>query len=287
MRLVTYQYKQRVAAGLVLDDRVLDLALAYRRFGLPAAEYGNGGIYRELNAILRHSELAFPAIRKIAHLAQTQKIDGRLFLPLSQVCLLAPVLHPGKIICVGLNYLPLTGGTPPPYPVLFHKAATALTGHGAPILLPAISRQVEYEGELALVIGRRARQVSSAQAWDYLAGFTIANDVGAADVQARTSQWTSGKMFDTFCPLGPYLVTVDEVPQPERLQIRTYLNDRLVQDAPVAEMVYSIPELVSYISQLTTLEPGDLILTGSPPPGGRSARPAPVFAAGRSGAGVD
>lgn len=192
--------------------------------------------------------------------------DRQVF-PADQAELLPPVMRPGKIICVGLNYPAAPGGEvdrAPEYPILFHKVASALTGHRMPVILPAASREVEYEGELAVVIGQRAKYVREEQAEEAIAGYTIANDVGARDVQRRTSQWTSGKMFDTFCPLGPALATRLEVPEPNRLNLETTLNGTPVQSACTGEMIFQAPFLVSYISSLTTLEPGDLILTGSP-----------------------
>lgn len=155
-------------------------------------------------------------------------------------------------------------GKRPDYPVLFHKVSTALTGHRTPIVLPAISQEVEYEGELAVAIGRRAKNIREEEALETIAGYTVANDIGARDVQERSSQWTSGKMFDTFCPLGPVLASKIEAPEPNQLRLETRLNGTLVQSASTAEMIYLVPYLLSYISSLTTLEPGDLILTGSP-----------------------
>ena len=176
-------------------------------------------------------------------------------------------IKPGKIICVGLNYPPPNrddSWLPPPYPVLFHKPSSSLIGSGLPIILPRISQQVLYEGELAVVIGTRAKNIPVARALDFVGGFTIANDIGAADIESRSSQWASGKMFDTFCPLGPTLVTPIEIQNPGILFIKTRLNDQLVQNGNTQEMLFNIPYLISYISHLTTLEPDDVILTGSP-----------------------
>jgi 2-keto-4-pentenoate hydratase/2-oxohepta-3-ene-1,7-dioic acid hydratase in catechol pathway len=187
--------------------------------------------------------------------------------PLAEVELLTPVQRPGKVVCVGLNYrshLAEIGERASEYPVLFHKAATSLVGHRQAIVLPRVSRQVDYEGELAVVIGRRAKYVAEQDALAHVAGYTCANDVSANDLEFRTSQWTSGKMLDTFCPLGPVLLTADEVPDTAALRLRTVLNGRTVQDAWTSDMVFSVPFLISYISSLATLEPGDLILTGTP-----------------------
>jgi len=176
-------------------------------------------------------------------------------------------IKPGKIICVGLNYPPQDRSdswSPPPYPILFQKPASALIGFGEAIVLPKISQRVLYEGELAVVIGTRTKNISVEDALDVVAGYTIANDVGAADIEARSSQWASGKMFDTFCPLGPSLIPSSEVPNLSNLAIKTTLNGQVVQEGNTREMIFDVPFLVHYISQLTTLEPNDVILTGSP-----------------------
>lgn len=196
--------------------------------------------------------------------------------PVYQMQLLPSVLKPGKIICAGMNYpppAPEPDWRPPEFPVLFHKPSSALVGYGTAIRLPAISQQVLYEGELAVVIGTEARYVPIERALEVVAGYTIANDVGAADIEGRSSQWASGKMFDTFCPLGPALVTADEIADPDNLCIKTTLNDQVVQESSTAEMIFSVPYLVSHVSQLTTLQPDDLILAGSPKRAGDQADP--------------
>jgi len=200
------------------------------------------------------------------HRVLGQACEEHLEIPLSRVQLLPPVLEPGKIICVGMNYPPIDDHdwTPPPYPVLFHKPSSSLIGFGAAIQLPAISQHVLYEGELAVVIGAKAKHVPVELALDVVAGYTIANDIGAADIEGRSSQWAAGKMFDTFCPLGPVLVTKDEILEPDNLHLKTTLNGQVVQESHTGEMIFDVPYLINYISQLTTLRPDDLILTGSP-----------------------
>ena len=194
-------------------------------------------------------------------------------------------IKPGKIICVGLNYPPLNrdeGWLPPPYPVLFQKPSSSLIGSGAAIVLPRISQQVLYEGELAVVIGTRAKNISIEGVLDVVAGYTIANDVGAADLEARSSQWASGKMFDTFCPLGPSLIPSGEIPNPNDLTIKTTLNGQLVQDGNTGEMIFDVPFLIHYLSHLTTLEPNDVILTGSPKHAGNFPDPRTPLKSGDS-----
>jgi 2-keto-4-pentenoate hydratase/2-oxohepta-3-ene-1,7-dioic acid hydratase in catechol pathway len=186
---------------------------------------------------------------------------------LADVKLLSPIPRPGKVVCVGLNYrshLAEIGEAVPQYPILFHKTATSIIGDGDSIVLPRVSGQVDYEGELAVVIGRRGKYIPREEALAHVAGYCCVNDVSAHDLEFRTSQWTSGKMLDTFCPLGPVLLTADEVPDPGSLRLKTILNGKMVQDACLTDMVFSVPYLVSYISSLATLEPGDVLLTGTP-----------------------
>jgi 2-keto-4-pentenoate hydratase/2-oxohepta-3-ene-1,7-dioic acid hydratase in catechol pathway len=191
--------------------------------------------------------------------------------------------RPGKIVCVGLNYrshLAEIGEPAPEFPILFQKPSTSIIGDGDSIVLPRVSSQVDYEGELAVVIGRRGKYIPEHTALSYVAGYTCANDVSAHDIEFRTSQWTSGKMLDTFCPLGPVLVAADEVPDPNRLRLKTLLNGQTVQEACTSEMIFTVPFLISYISSLSTLEPGDIVLTGTPAGIGCNRRPQVFLKAG-------
>jgi 2-keto-4-pentenoate hydratase/2-oxohepta-3-ene-1,7-dioic acid hydratase in catechol pathway len=201
--------------------------------------------------------------------------------PLGSVRLLAPVPRPTKVICIGLNYrdhaeeagLPL-----PEVPILFPKFANSVIGPGAPIVLPPETAEPDYEAELGVVIGRTARRVEEADALSYVAGYTCMNDVSARDLQNRTSQWMLGKAIDTFLPCGPWLVTADELPDPQALAIGLRLNGRELQSSSTAQMVFGVAELVASISRTMTLEPGDLIATGTPP-GVGFARTPPVWLA--------
>jgi acylpyruvate hydrolase len=275
MKLVTYSWKGNVMLGALAGDRAVDLhrahAAALRHEGdideLTVADLRVPG---DLLGLLRGGAAAMAAARRALQFVEEQGPARRsegLCHPLEQVELLAPILRPGKVVCVGLNYrshLEEINERVPEYPILFHKAATSLIGHRQAIVLPRISRQVDYEGELAVVIGRLGKYIAKEDALAHVAGFTCANDVSANDLEFRTSQWTSGKMLDTFCPLGPVLLTTDEVRDTSALRVRTFLNGKTVQDARTSDMVFSVPFLVSYISSLATLEPGDLILTGTP-----------------------
>jgi len=200
--------------------------------------------------------------------------------PVSGLRLLAPILKPDKIICVGLNYrdhAAESGQAVPEEPILFAKFRNSIVGHRAPVRVPrAAAAQVDYEAELAVVIGRAASRVSVGAAPAYIAGYTCANDVSARDLQARVSQWLHGKAIDTFLPLGPWMVTPDEIPDPQSLGIRCTVNGEVLQDSNTREMIFGPAELVSFISQTITLLPGDVISTGTPP-GVGSARKPPRF----------
>ena len=178
-----------------------------------------------------------------------------------------PIERPQKIICVGLNYLDHAAegsAEVPDRPLLFAKWPNTLIGAREPIVLPSISAKVDYEGELAAVIGTRAQRVGVDDALDVVAGYLCANDVSARDLQFADRQWVRGKSLDTFCPIGPALVPASEIPDPQALQLRTILNGEVVQEAPTSSMIFSVAQIVAFISEAITLEPGDLILTGTP-----------------------
>jgi len=184
-------------------------------------------------------------------------------IPLHMVRLLAPVL-PGKIICVGRNYAEHAreqNVDVPEIPLLFLKPPSAVIGPGDHIVLPPQSRQVEHEGELAVVIGRTGRWISSGDALQYVCGYTVANDVTARDLQRRDGQWTRGKGFDTFCPLGPWIETDLD---PADVLVQTRVNDEMRQMASSREMMFPVDQLIAFISSVMTLNPGDVILTGTP-----------------------
>jgi acylpyruvate hydrolase len=187
--------------------------------------------------------------------------------PLDEVTLRAVVPRPAKIVCVGLNYLNHVGETGreiPEYPVLFTKFAETLTGPGDPIAVPPESSQVDYEGELAVVIGRPGRRIPSRAALTHVAGYTIANDVTMRDFQYKTHQWLQGKAWQASTPVGPWLVTPEEAGDPSALDISLVLNDTVMQQANTGQLMFDIPELIARVSEIVMLVPGDLILTGTP-----------------------
>ena len=192
---------------------------------------------------------------------------------------LAPVPRPGKLICIGLNYRDHAAESKmaiPERPVVFSKFATAVIAPGEPVVLPASSTQVDYEAELAVVIGRRAKNVSAARALDYVLGYTCFNDVSARDFQFADGQWQRGKSCDTFAPMGPTIITADAVPDPHKLSIKLVLNGKTMQDSNTNQLIFGVPELVEFLSETITLEPGDVIATGTPPGVGFARKP-PVF----------
>jgi 2-keto-4-pentenoate hydratase/2-oxohepta-3-ene-1,7-dioic acid hydratase in catechol pathway len=181
---------------------------------------------------------------------------------------LGPPLRPGKIVAIGLNYLDHIReqkAKVPERPVVFAKFPSSVTGPGDPIVVdPSLTQRVDWEVELAVVVGRRMRSVPEADALDHVFGYTVGNDVSARDIQFGDGQWVRGKSLDTFCPLGPVVVTADEIPDPQALALRTRVNGELVQDSSTAEMVFGVAELLAFCCRSFTLEPGDVVLTGTP-----------------------
>ncbi|HLW00146.1 MAG TPA: fumarylacetoacetate hydrolase family protein [Ktedonobacterales bacterium] len=291
MRLVTYQREGQARIGVLADGQIVDLNRAYRA-AIQDSETEDELAVADLRVptdmigFLRGGEASFAAAQhalafvrqQLESDANTFHAQGIVYAP-DEVSLLPPVVRPGKVVCLGLNYrdhAAESGMAVPEYPILFHKVAGSLVGHQQPIVLPRISSQVDYEAELAVIIGRRGKHIFEKEALDYVAGYANANDVSARDLQFRTTQWTTGKMLDTFGPLGPALVTRDEVPDPQKLSIKTILNGQVLQDSSTAAMIFTVAFTVSYLSQLVTLEPGDVIMTGTPP-GIGSARTPPIF----------
>lgn len=197
----------------------------------------------------------------------------------SSVKLAAPVPRPGKIICIGLNYRNHaieSGAEIPKTPIIFSKFVTCVAGPHDPILLPAGSDQVDYEAELAVVIGRRAKNVKIEQAMDCVFGYTNFNDVSARDMQFADGQWQRGKSCDTFAPFGEFVATKDEISDPHNLRIQFRLNGQTLQNSNTNELIFDIPAIIEFLSRAVTLEPGDIIATGTPPGVGFARKP-PIF----------
>ena len=212
-------------------------------------------------------------------LEEARRTRTRAIVPLADIRLLAPVPRPGKLICVGLNYkdhaaesnMPL-----PSSPVTFSKYTTAVTHPASPVYLPRVSQQVDYEAELAVVIGRHAKHVPRERAYEYVLGYTNLNDVSARDLQFADKQWQRGKSCDTFAPMGPAIVMADEIANPHVLRIRLRLNGNVMQDSSTAQLIFGIDQLIAFLTETVTLEPGDVIATGTPSGVGFARQP-PVF----------
>lgn len=252
----------------------------------PRAALKSGDSYIDLHATEANLP---PSLRAILeggpeYLEFVQQVGERpaaIKYPAEGVKFYAPIPDPRKIVCVGLNYkdhAAESGAPIPKEPILFSKYATSLIGHGEAIELPKVSEEVDYEAELVIVIGKRGRNIAKDEAMEYVAGYTVGHDVSARDWQLKKDgkQWMIGKTFDTFAPAGPVLVTKDEVPDPHNLGIRLRLNGETMQDSSTNQLIFSVPEVVAYISQVFTVEPGDLIFTGTPPGVGFARKP-PVF----------
>ncbi|MEJ2735478.1 MAG: fumarylacetoacetate hydrolase family protein [Anaerolineae bacterium] len=256
MHFVTFRQDSNPRLGLLVDDHVLDLNLAD-----PLLPTG-------LQTCI---EMGTPALKRAADVLERWK-EGQLASetarPRADLTFLAPIPAPTKVVAVGANYWDHCRECniePPRQPILFAKFPTAIVGPEAFIEWdPNLTSTVDYEAELAVVIGRRARRVSAADAFDVIYGYTCANDVSARDLQFGDGQWVRGKSLDTFLPLGPALVTRDEVPDPGHLRISCRIGDRVLQDSSTSEMIFGIPTLIEFITRAFTLLPGDVILTGTP-----------------------
>lgn len=205
------------------------------------------------------------------------RIDAQ---PIDELTLLAPIPRPTKIIAIGLNYrdhAEETGQQLPEAPILFSKPPTATIGHGANIIIPSEASQIDYEVELGVVIGKGGRNISVDTALEFVGGYTVFNDVSARDYQFQDGQWFRGKSFDTFAPMGPCLTLPDQIQDPQDLKMKLRLNGKLRQNSSTANMVFSVAELIADISQVMTLEPGDVIATGTPSGVGFKVKPKPVF----------
>ena len=272
MKLVTYQTSQSPArVGALHGETVVDLAAAH------AAAGGHSSFPTTLQSLLEAGDAGMALAREA--LAFAVRHPDKYAAPVNTTTLLAPLPRPGKIICLGRNYAAHAkegGAEVLEYPILFFRPATSVIGPGAAIVVPSATTKPDYEAELAVVIGRTCKDVDEAHALEYVAGYTCANDVSARDLQKRTHQWDQGKMLDTFCPLGPALVTADEIPDPGQLDIKSILNGEVMQHSTTALMIFSVPFTISYISKIATLEAGDIILTGTPDGVGQARNP-PVF----------
>lgn len=274
MRLATVKSADGARVVIATADGLLDVAATASRLR-PGSEWERASLRGLVAGGLDKGEPARTLLEELLGNAA----GGGTYLDADAVQFLPPVLDPPRVFCVGRNYEEHAregNAEVPDFPMIFLKPATALVGHDQFIEIPSSTEKVDWEGEVAVVIGRPGRDIAEADAWNHIAGYTIANDVTARDWQRRTSQFDAGKMFDSFGPMGPFLVTADEVADPGALTIVTRVNGEVMQSGQVEEMIFSIPHLVSYLSAAVRLLPGDVIMTGTPS-GVGYARTPPVF----------
>lgn len=270
MKLLSYVVDGRERIGVVEGDVVVDLnaGLALLEGNVRPAE----PLARDMVHLLEQGESGLDGARQVLQayrraVREAPSAAQAVAHPLTAIRFLPPVPRPQKILAIGANYRAHCeeSGTPiPQKPLVFVKVPSALTAHGEAILYPRITRELDYEGELAVVIGRRARHVPAEEALHYVAGYTILNDVTARDLQRTEGQWARAKGCDTFAPCGPWLVTADEIADPQALVIETRVNGELRQRGSTGEMIFPIPTLIAHISAAMTLLPGDIITTGTP-----------------------
>ncbi|HEY1242675.1 MAG TPA: fumarylacetoacetate hydrolase family protein [Bryobacteraceae bacterium] len=247
MRFVTFQREGYVEPGVWWNDDIIGIR--------------DAGFTSLIQVIAGGADAMDRVRRWIYHPPGGERFDS------GSVTLLSPIPRPPKLICIGLNYRDhaAEGNNPiPDVPTVFSKFQTAVTGHRHPIVLPRNSTKPDYEAELAVVIGRGGRHIPESAWREHVFGYTITNDVSARDFQSATSQWMIGKSFDTFAPIGPAIVTTDEIPDPHNLSISLDLNGEVMQNSNTSNMIFGVPRLIAHLSSVFTLEPGDIIATGTP-----------------------
>lgn len=264
MKLITFEYQGIQRIGAVVNNGVVD---TLKQDNIP----------KTMLEFLAAGQSALDALRILTKLEQS-------LIPLNQVKLLAPVPRPGKFLGIGLNYsghIAETALARPEYPTFFTKQSSCVIGNGEAIHLPKVSEKLDYEVELAFVIGQRCRHVPVEKARDVIAGYTLVNDVTVRDWQFRSPTWMMGKSFDTHGPMGPWIITPDEVPDPHNLVLKTWVNDELRQSSNTQHMIFNIYQMIAYLSQAMTLEPGDVIATGTPSGVGVKMKPRGYMRAGQ------
>ena len=257
MRLARYQYEGKEYYGIMQSDRLLCLVALAKRF--------NVRMPKTLESFIV-DQTAQEAAEGLLSKAKSSDLEA-VSIPLNQARLLAPIKLPPKILCLGLNFashITETKEKQPKEPIIFIKPSTTIVGPNDKILKRPFVTKLDYEGELAIVIGKKAKDVSLQEAPNYVFGYTILNDVSARDFQFKTSQWTTGKSFDTFAPTGPCIITRNELPDPSGLSIKTWVNNELRQNGSTHDMIFNVFQIIQFLSRVMTLEPCDIIATGTP-----------------------
>lgn len=260
MKLVTFRTPKGLQLGVKTDKGILDVARALEEV------FADENVLSSIDELLHAGKDGIQALQKYVEKVESGNYNT-LFIKEEDLELGPCVPNPGKIIGIGLNYygyLKLSNTPKPNFPHIFTKFPTAVRASGDPISIPFNSEQVDFEAELAIVIGKTTRNVSPEKALDHVLGYCNTNDFSSRDLQYRTTSWLPGKCCDSFCPIGPYLVTSDEVGDPNNLSLKAYLNGKLLQNSNTSDMILKCNEIISGISQFFALEPGDIILTGTP-----------------------
>jgi len=258
MRIAAYQSGREARLGFVVGNRLVDLDAVARRKKVNAPA--------DMIALI--AEVPAATLRTLSREADAWVQAGRESVPVSRARLLAPIPRPRKnIMCMGLNYAEHTregGAAPPEVPVFFTKPPTAVIGAEAPVTYHRATQELDYEVELAVVFGRRGRDIPASKALEYVFGYTVMNDVTARDLQRRHRQWFKGKSLDTFAPMGPWIVHRSAIPDPQQLRLTMRVNGELRQNASTAQMIFSVAQLIETLSAGMTIEPGDILATGTP-----------------------
>jgi 2-keto-4-pentenoate hydratase/2-oxohepta-3-ene-1,7-dioic acid hydratase in catechol pathway len=267
LKVLRYRYRNEESYGVLRQQTVLSS---------PAlAELFKQTVPQTMESFITEGEDALETAEELLKRASLQDIE-RVSVPLSAVSLLAPIPFPPKIICLGLNYFDHaseTNSTVPDEPVIFMKPHTAITGPNQKIIKPSFVKELDYEGELCIVMGKTAKNVTASEAKKHVFGYTVLNDVSARDFQFKDGQWTRGKSFDTFAPTGPCITTENQLKNTGNLTIRTWVNGKLRQNGTTRNMVFNVSQIVHQLSRVMTLEPCDIIATGTPSGVGFAMKP--------------
>ncbi len=271
MKLVRYSSDSPAKPGVLLEEKIIDLTdiATKRRIKLPG----------QLSDLILTGPESTESVQRLIAEASRKDISA-YSVPLSEAKLLAPVPFPPKIICLGLNYrdhVEETGQRLPDEPVIFMKPHTAIIGPNESIVKPNFVQELDYEAELAIIIGKKGKDIPVGKASEHVFGYTILNDVSARDIQFKDKQWTRGKGFDTFAPTGPCITTADELGDTSNLSIRTWVNGELRQNSSTKEMIFKVEQVILHLSRVMTLEPCDIIATGTPSGVGFKMKPHPKF----------
>jgi 2-keto-4-pentenoate hydratase/2-oxohepta-3-ene-1,7-dioic acid hydratase in catechol pathway len=273
MRFFSYLSKGQARSARVIDQLGIDINIAsklYKQSQNNSSSQQLDVLPVDLLDLFRLGDDGQKAIATVTdwvaqcYKQKTININAGVLFDFKKAHLMAPIIRPGKVICIAGNFPALNKMGCPEYPTVFLKPSGGVIGHLQSILIPPICESVAYEVELAIVIGRQCKNLKVEEVTSVIAGYTLANDLGDRLLEKRTSQWTSGKMFDTFTPMGPIVLTKDELGDVNNLKMLTKVNDQIVQENNTSQMFFDVPHLVAYLSTLTTLDCGDVILTGSP-----------------------